>query len=110
MTETASFRIIRRITIRLIARGQIAILAALATAAHAKEFRSADVHPLDHPTALAGGYMGKLICKRTSGRRSIKGFGNGALGSEKDTIEQVRIGALARMRIKVAPGTRSGRQ
>jgi len=34
----------------------------------------------------------KLISERTGGRHSIKVYGNSALGSEKDTIEQVRIG------------------
>jgi tripartite ATP-independent transporter DctP family solute receptor len=82
----------------------IASLAAVSAAAvHAKEFRSADVHPLDYPTVLAVGYMGKLISGRTGGRHSIKVYGNSALGSEKDTIEQVRIGALDMIRINVAP-------
>jgi tripartite ATP-independent transporter DctP family solute receptor len=82
----------------------IASLAAVSAAAvHAREFRSADVHPLDYPTVLAVGYMGKLITERTGGRHSVKVFPNGALGSEKDTIEQVRIGALDMIRINVAP-------
>jgi tripartite ATP-independent transporter DctP family solute receptor len=87
-----------------IARSILASFAALlAVTAHAKEFRSADVHPLDYPTVLAVGYMGKLISERTGGRHSIKVYGNSALGSEKDTIEQVRIGALDMIRINVAP-------
>src|SRR5262245_19073803 len=83
----------------------IASLAAalLAFNAQAKEFRSADVHPLDYPTVLAVGQMGKLISERTKGRHSVKVYGNSALGSEKDTIEQVRIGALDMIRINVAP-------
>jgi tripartite ATP-independent transporter DctP family solute receptor len=47
--------------------------------------------------------MGKLIAERTKGRHSVKVFGNSALGGEKDTIEQVRIGALDMIRINVAP-------
>jgi len=35
---------------------------------------------------------GRLISERSKGRHSIKVYGNSALGSEKDTIEQVRIG------------------
>lgn len=85
---------------RLITAGIIAIFA---VAAHAKEFRSADVHPEIYPTVQAVGYMGKLISERTGGRHSVKVFANGALGSEKDTIEQVRIGALDMIRINVAP-------
>jgi len=82
----------------------IASLAAVSAAAvHAKEFRSSDVHPVIYPTVQAVSYMGKLITERTGGRHSIKVFPNGALGSEKDTIEQVRIGALDMIRINVAP-------
>jgi tripartite ATP-independent transporter DctP family solute receptor len=88
---------------RLIPRSLIAIFAALAVAAHAKEFRSADVHPVIYPTVQAVGYMGKLVTERTGGRHGVKVFANGALGSEKDTIEQVRIGALDMIRINVAP-------
>src|SRR5258706_610526 len=87
----------------LIARIAIASFSALAVAAQAKEFRSADVHPLDYPTVLAVGYMGKLISERSGGRHGIKVYGNSVLGSEKDTIEQVRIGALDMIRINVAP-------
>src|ERR1700704_166821 len=47
--------------------------------------------------------MGQLISERTKGRHSVKVYGNSALGSEKDTIEQVRIGALDMIRINVAP-------
>src|SRR4030081_1757717 len=87
----------------LIARIAIASFSALAVAAQAKEFRSADVHPLDYPTVLAVGQMGRLISERTGGRHTIKVYGHSALGSEKDTIEQVRIGALDMIRINVAP-------
>src|SRR5258708_3250842 len=96
----------RRNPMRPIARSMLASLAAfLAVAAHAKEFRSADVHPLDYPTVLAVGYMGKLISERTGGRHGIKVYGNSVLGSEKDTIEQGRIGALGLIRINGAPMT-----
>src|SRR5260370_5176784 len=47
--------------------------------------------------------MGEVISERSGGRHSIKVYGNSALGSEKDTIEQVRIGALDMIRINVAP-------
>ena len=87
----------------------IALLAALAgsaaplAGAGAKEFRSSDVHPLDYPTVQAVMYMGKLIGERTGGKNSIKVFGQSTLGSEKDTIEQTKIGALDMVRVNVAP-------
>ena len=48
-------------------------------------------------------YMGKLIGERTGGKNSIKVFGQSTLGSEKDTIEQTKIGALDMVRVNVAP-------
>jgi tripartite ATP-independent transporter DctP family solute receptor len=81
----------------------IAALAAAATAVEAKEFRSSDVHPLDYPTVQAVAYMGKLINERTAGKHSIKVLGQSTLGSEKDTIEQTKIGALDMVRVNVAP-------
>ena len=75
----------------------------LAWAAQARDFRSAEVHPPDYPTTLAVQYMGKLAAERSSGRLGVKVYPNGALGTEKDNIEQLRIGGLDMMRINVAP-------
>ena len=47
--------------------------------------------------------MGKLMSERTGGKNSIKVFGQSTLGSEKDTIEQTKIGALDMVRVNVAP-------
>jgi len=68
----------------------------------AKEFRSADVHPLDYPTVQAVMYMGKLVSERTGGKYSVKVFGQSALGSETDTIEQTKLGALDMVRVNVS--------
>lgn len=71
--------------------------------AGAKEFRSSDVHPMDYPTVQAVAYMGKLINERTGGKHSVKVFGQSALGSEKDTIEQTKLGALDMVRVNISP-------
>jgi tripartite ATP-independent transporter DctP family solute receptor len=76
---------------------------ALATPVAARDFRSADIHPTDYPTVEAVRYVGKLLNERTNGRLGVKVFPNGALGNERDTIEQLKIGALDMMRINVAP-------
>ena len=76
---------------------------ALAAAAQARDFRSADVHPTDYPTVEAVRYMGKELSADSKGKLSVKVFPNGALGSERDTIEQLKIGALDMMRINAAP-------
>ena len=47
--------------------------------------------------------MGKLLSEQTGGEIGVKVYPNGALGSEKDTIEQLKIGGLDMMRINVAP-------
>jgi tripartite ATP-independent transporter DctP family solute receptor len=76
---------------------------ALSAPAGAREFRSADVHPADYPTVLAVKFMGEQLAAQTDGRLGIKVYPNSALGSERDTIEQLRIGGLDMMRINVAP-------
>jgi tripartite ATP-independent transporter DctP family solute receptor len=72
------------------------------TVATARDFRSADVHSKGFPTNMAVKYMGDEIAKATGGKYNIKVFGDSALGSEKDTIEQVKIGALDMVRVNTA--------
>ena len=69
----------------------------------ARDFRSADVHPPDYPTVQAVNYMGKLLRDQTNGRLGVRVYPSGTLGTERDNIEQLRIGALDMMRINVAP-------
>ena len=70
--------------------------------ADARDFRSADVHAKAYPTNMAVKYMGDQLSKATGGKDNIKVFGDSALGSEKDTIEQVKIGALDMVRVNFA--------
>jgi TRAP-type C4-dicarboxylate transport system substrate-binding protein len=76
---------------------------ALGNAAHATEFRSSDIHPDDYPTVLAVRHMSETLAKATNGKHTIKVFSKSALGQEKDTIEQTKLGALAMTRVNVAP-------
>jgi tripartite ATP-independent transporter DctP family solute receptor len=76
--------------------------ALLSTASHARDLRSSDVHPADYPTVAAVNYMGKLVAGESQGRLTIRVYPSGTLGTEKDTIEQLRIGALDMMRINSA--------
>ena len=75
----------------------------LAISAQATEFRSSDIHPDDYPTVQAVRHMGEELSKITNGKHSIKVFAKSALGQEKDTIEQTKLGALAMTRVNVAP-------
>ena len=81
----------------------LGLMAAAALAAHATEFRSAEAHPDDYPTTLAVKQMGETLKKLTNGKHGIQVFSGGKLGSEKDAIEQVKIGAIPMTRINVAP-------
>lgn len=70
-----------------------------ATQAQARTFRAADVQPPDYPTVKALNFMGEELGKLTNGKDTIKVFPSGQLGSEKDTIEQIELGALDLLRI-----------
>lgn len=84
------------------ALGAAALLVMMGGAAGAKEFRSSDVHPADYPTVKAVEYLGKLLGEATGGKHSVKVFGQSALGSEKDTVEQTKLGALDMVRVNTA--------
>lgn len=73
-----------------------------ATGVFAREFRSADVHAKDFPTNMAVSYMGQQLSKATNGKDSVKVFGDSILGSEPDTVQQVKIGALDMVRVSTA--------
>jgi tripartite ATP-independent transporter DctP family solute receptor len=85
-------------------RALLAAAALLASAAQATEFRSADVHNADdYPTVAAVKHMSELLEKKSGGKHKIKVFNKGALGSEKETIDQVKIGALDITRVNISP-------
>ena len=89
-----------RLTLSIVA----SLLAAAGFAAHAVEFRSADTHnPDDYPTVAAVKYMSEVLEKNSGGKYKIKVFNKGALGSEKETIDQVKIGALDLTRVNIGP-------
>ncbi len=81
-----------------------AALTALCSMANAAEFRSADTHNADdYPTVAAVRHMSELLEKKSGGKHKIKVFNKSALGSEKETIDQVKIGALDMTRVNVGP-------
>ena len=70
----------------------------------ATEFRSADTHNADdYPTVVAVRQMSETLDKLSGGKHRIKVFNKAALGSERETIDQVKIGALDFARVNVAP-------
>ncbi len=75
----------------------------LSPAAGALELKSADVHNSDdYPTVAAVKHLGQLLAKSSGGTLTVKVFNKGALGSEKETIDQVKLGALAMTRVNLA--------
>ncbi|HEY8878052.1 MAG TPA: TRAP transporter substrate-binding protein [Roseateles sp.] len=83
---------------------RLALLAALlaSPAAWALELKSADVHNSDdYPTVVAVKHLGQLLAKSSGGTLTVKVFNKGALGSEKETIDQVKLGALAMTRVNL---------
>ncbi|MCY7387304.1 MAG: TRAP transporter substrate-binding protein [Burkholderiales bacterium] len=81
--------------------GSALVIAVLSSSAGARDFRSADVHPGDYPTVAAVKQMGKLLSDQTKGRLGVRVYPAGSLGTEKDNIEQLKIGGLDMMRINV---------
>ncbi|MFZ2736806.1 MAG: TRAP transporter substrate-binding protein [Burkholderiaceae bacterium] len=82
----------------------LSLLASACVAAQATEFRSSDTHNADdYPTVVAVKYMSTLLEKASGGKHKIKVFNKAALGSEKETIDQVKIGALDFTRVNVGP-------
>ena len=80
-----------------------ALLAFGAGSAQARTFRVANVHNDNYPTVLALKHMGEELSKATGGNDTVKVFGNSMLGSENDTINQVRAGALDMAWVSTAP-------
>jgi tripartite ATP-independent transporter DctP family solute receptor len=77
---------------------------AMALGVQAVEFRSADIHNSDdYPTVAAVKHMSELLDKASGGKHKIKVFNKGALGTEKETLDQVKIGALDITRVNVSP-------
>jgi tripartite ATP-independent transporter DctP family solute receptor len=65
-----------------------------AGSAEARMFRAANVHADTFPTVVTLKSMGDELSKETNGQDTIKVFSNSSLGSEPDTISEVRVGAL----------------
>ncbi|WP_342128792.1 TRAP transporter substrate-binding protein [Hydrogenophaga sp. OTU3427] len=82
----------------------VSLLALAGLTAQAAEFRSADIHNADdYPTVVAVKHMSELLDKRSGGKYKIKVFNKGALGTEKETIDQLKIGALEMTRVNISP-------
>lgn len=67
------------------------------------ELRAADYWDDDYPTVRGMKKFAELLGQKTNGRITMKVFSNGALGTEKETLEQVKVGALDLVRVNISP-------
>jgi tripartite ATP-independent transporter DctP family solute receptor len=80
------------------------LLMSMTVSSYAAEFKSADVHNSEeYPTVTSVKFMGEQLKSASGGKHSVKVFNKGALGSEKETIDQVKIGALDMARVNISP-------
>ena len=56
----------------------------------------------DYPTVAAVKHMSQELAKQSNGKYTIKVFNKSALGSEKETLDQVKIGALDMNRVNIS--------
>jgi tripartite ATP-independent transporter DctP family solute receptor len=57
---------------------------------------------MDFPTVMTEIQFGKVLSEKTGGNYTVKVYGNSTLGSEKDTVEQCKLGALDMVRVNTA--------
>ena len=89
-----------------------AIVSSARAAAPAGTLTAADVHPAGYPTVAAVAWIDEQLQKEFPGALSMSSYPSGQLGTEKDTIELARLGAIAVTRVNtsvlnnVIPATR----
>jgi tripartite ATP-independent transporter DctP family solute receptor len=89
--------------IQSILRGcALAVSLVLAGPVAAREFRVAETQVPDYPTVHGVVQMGKLLDERSGGKLKLKVFANSVLGSERDTIEQLKLGGVDMVRLSAA--------
>ncbi|WP_263219032.1 TRAP transporter substrate-binding protein [Pseudomonas atacamensis] len=65
------------------------------------KLKFADIHPAGYPTVVAEENMGKALTKQTNGELTFQYFPGGVLGSEKEVIEQMQVGAVQLSRVSL---------
>lgn len=72
----------------------------LSGTAHALDIKFAEIHPAGYPTVVAEENMGKKLAAADSDINFTM-FAGGVLGSEKEVVEQVQIGAIQMTRVSL---------
>lgn len=86
---------------RTLLAAALPLIFTLASAAQALELKVADIHPKGYPTTVAEESMGNMLTKETNGELTFKYFPGGVLGSEKEVIEQMQVGAIQMSRVSL---------
>ncbi|MED7669106.1 TRAP transporter substrate-binding protein [Pseudomonas moraviensis subsp. stanleyae] len=86
---------------RTLLAAALPLIFTLAGAAQALELKVADIHPKGYPTTVAEESLGKMLTKETNGELTFKYFPGGVLGSEKEVIEQMQVGAIQMSRVSL---------
>ncbi|WP_024777386.1 TRAP transporter substrate-binding protein [Pseudomonas corrugata] len=79
-------------------------LAFLAQSAQALEIKFADIHPEGYPTVEAEKVLGKTLVDESKGMKdpiTFKMYSGGVLGSEKEVVEQLQVGAIQMARVSL---------
>lgn len=82
--------------------GLVIAFACSMSTAYARNYRTADMHDIYHPTVQSMSKVGDAIAEKTNGKYKVKVYANGALGSEADMIAQVRIGAMDMIAVNIS--------
>lgn len=82
--------------------GVVMVSAFIATSAQARSFRAADIQPLDYPTVMGIKHISEVLSNKTGKKYDIRLYANAKVGDEKETVEQVRNGALDMARLSIA--------
>ena len=71
------------------------------TAHAAMTLKIAEVHPAGYPTVVSQEHMGEKIEKATDGELKFRMYSGGVLGSEKEVVEQIQLGAIQMTRVSL---------
>ncbi|RRW50289.1 TRAP transporter substrate-binding protein [Pseudomonas moraviensis] len=87
---------------RTLLAAALPLMFTFASAAQAEmKLKFADIHPAGYPTVVAEENMGKALTKETNGELTFQYFPGGVLGSEKEVIEQMQVGAVQLSRVSL---------
>lgn len=87
---------------RTVLAAALPLVFCLSSSAYAAlNIKFAEVHPTGYPPVVAEEAMGKKLQEQSKGEITFKMFAGGVLGSEKEVVEQVQLGAIQMTRVSL---------